>query len=115
MWRYGQGLGTRHHLTEMADELPGASEQMATKPGVVGQAGDPCPLTHGTSEAFAMQTIEPIPVHRPNSMSRGGRYLAPRERTLQKLTPGRLVRMSEVTEQNNMNRGLQAGSLSHGS
>lgn len=54
MWRYGQGLGTRHHLTEMADELPGASEQTATKPGVVGQADDPCPLTHGTSEAFAM-------------------------------------------------------------
>lgn len=62
-------------------------------------------LTHGTSEAFAMQTIEPIPVHRPNSISRGGRYLAPRERTLQKLTPGRLVLTSEVTEPNRMNRG----------
>lgn len=32
-----QGLGTRHHFIEMADELPGAAEQMATKPGVVGR------------------------------------------------------------------------------
>lgn len=52
-----QGLGTCHHLTETVTEFPGAAEEMATKPGVVGRLGMPAhpptrELTCGTSEAF---------------------------------------------------------------
>lgn len=45
----------------MVTEFPGAAEEMATKPGVVGRLGMPAhplkkELTCGTSEAFTTKT-----------------------------------------------------------